>query len=168
METMTTPVHVKPVIPMQPQKSARELYNPLTGEVIEFSSPDSLVENWLSLDEQIRALSNLKRQVDEGIILLTERQTESKTARFAGMAGTLKVQFKDTVSYDQDILHEANELVGPAKFREMFKTEFKPQARQLGKFLGTTHTDPTMEAARILIRDAQVVRPAKPSISKDS
>lgn len=168
METMTTPVHAKPAIPMQPRHSARELYNPLTGEVIEFSSPDSLVENWLSLDDQIKTLSNLKRLVDEGIIMLTERQADSKTARFACRAGTLKVQFRDIVKYDQEKLAEANELVGADKFGGLFKTEFKPQARPLGKFLGTTHTDPTMEAARLLIKEAQVVNPSKPSISKDN
>ncbi len=167
MET-TTPVHAKPAVPMQSQTAGRELYNPLTGEVIEFSSPDSLVENWLALSDQIKKLSSLKREVESGILMLTDQPENSKTARFAGMAGTLKVQFKDTISYDQEMLREVKELIGSRKFGEVFKTEYKALARQLGKFLGTTHTDPTMEAARLLVKDAQAVKPAKPSISRDS
>lgn len=165
------PIPVKPETPpiVSEEPNARpEVHNPLTGEIVDFSSPDSLVENFLSLDSQIRQLSALKREVEAGILFLTDIPEGTKTARFAGEAGTLKITFKEYKSYDQDKIRSVLEMIGPERFGQLFKSEFKAIARPLGKFLSTTHTDATMEAARLTVQDAITTKPAKPSITVET
>ncbi len=86
-----------------------------------------------------------------------------KTATLAEDNVMAKVQLKETVSWDQDGLKQALNVIGQDEFRKVFTYEFKPLgARQLNAWLA----DPaTKDEWRTLVTDCRKVKQGNPSIS---
>lgn len=145
--------------------SELEIHNPITGEVVVADDPDALVGQWMATKELIRQIYRYKDEV-ERVLVEMAGEGPTKTTYLETEQGTIKVQRKDIVNFDNEKIEEAVFLMGEANaMKNGIKKVFKPNLTTLRKFLATKQSDKTMETARELLGQSMSERPAKPSVT---
>ena len=116
--------------------------------------------------EHKRGMARMKARLDAINAEIARRavfKDGCKTATMAEDNMRVKVQLKETVSWNQNGLKQALDVIGADEFRKVFTYEFKPlSARQLTAWL----VDPTTKDEwRALVTEARQVKPGNPSVS---
>lgn len=118
---------------------------------------------------EIKRLQGVKALLADRILSESISAPRSgNTFRVESRSGVrLKVELKSKSEWDNDQLLDARNLLGSAKFDELFKSkiEFTAQKRNLTAFLGTVTSDEGIETAKTVIRNAQIETQLPPYIS---
>lgn len=142
-----------------------ELHNPITGEVTIADDPDALVGQWTATKELIRQVYRFKDEL-ERVICEMAGEGPTQTTYLETSQGTIRVQRKNVVKYNNDKLEEAVFLMGENQALKVgIKKVLKPNLTTIRKFLATRQSDKTMETARKLLGESITEQPARPSVT---
>lgn len=123
----------------------------------------SLLKEALDHKHYMAVLKNRLDAINKEVARRAVFKEGCKTATMAEDNVMAKVQLKETVSWNQDGLKKALDVIGADEFRKVFTYEFKSLgARQLNAWLA----DPTTKDEwRTLISECRQVKPGNPSVS---
>lgn len=88
----------------------------------------ALVDQAAALKDTITDLTEQLRRVNLTLAERADYKPGSKTGHLAGRRYVAKVQRKDYVKWDQDLLHDAREVMGDVEFFRVFKWTFEPKS----------------------------------------
>jgi len=131
--------------------------NPLTGEEIDLTNPDEVVESWRDIKDQIRLLVDVQDELERVILAMAPFQGDAKTTRLEASTATLKLTKGTRLVYDKKVLEEASENL-QAEIRDTImerQESYKIKAAPMKKFLASCHTDPQTEAMRLKILETR-------------
>lgn len=148
------------------ENEVRVIANPVTGEEVELTA-SVLVNAWTETKNYIRQLYRFKDLVERNLVELTGPPLDGgRTAYLNTENGKLKIQKKDTTTWDQRVLKEAVFILGPIESESLgIRTEYKPHLGKLRSFLNTEQGDDSLKKAKELIIEAKTVRELKPIIT---
>ncbi len=90
---------------------------------------DALIREAAALDAEIKSKTARLKTLKVQLSALAEYKPGSKTGHLVGGGHKVKVQVKEYVKWDQDKLDQVQSF-NPAKFSEVFKTEYKPVSKK--------------------------------------
>jgi len=88
----------------------------------------ALVDQAATLKATITDLTERLRRVNLTLAERADYKPGSKTGHLAGRHFVAKVQRKDYVKWDQDLLHDVREVMGDVEFFRIFKWTFEPKS----------------------------------------
>ena len=113
------------------------------------TDPATLVDRAAVLKEQITALTDELRQINETLAGTADFKPGSKTGHISGRHYLAKIQLKEYTKWDQSRLNEARAVMGDAEFFRVFKWTFEPvSAKTLAGALEFGQFTELIEAAR--------------------
>lgn len=129
----------------------------------DMSEMNRLMREAFALKARIDADKRRLAEIYSELAAAAEFRDGSKTARVAGQEYLVKVQQRETVTWDQNALREAVRVMGVEEFRKAFTFEYKPISSQS---LKNWMADPsTSDESRRLISAARQVKMGSPSVS---
>ena len=151
---------------IETESDLRVIVNPVTGEEVEITA-SVLVASFMETKELIRALYQYKDLVERNLVEITGPPLDGgKTAYLNTEQGKLKIQKKDSTTWDQKALSEAVFILGPEETSKLgIRTEYKPHLGKLRSFLNTEQGEADLSKAKELIIEAKTVKELKPIIT---
>ncbi|MBO33023.1 MAG: hypothetical protein CMM74_08625 [Rhodospirillaceae bacterium] len=142
------------------------IVNPLTGEEVELTAT-ALVDQWALCKDHIRALYKFKDVIERNLVEITGPPLDGgRTAYLNTGVGKVKIQRKDSTTWDQPLLSEAVFLLGPQETRRLgISTLYKPHLGKIRSFLNTEQADPDLRKAKELIIESKTLKELKPIIT---
>lgn len=129
----------------------------------DMSEMNRLMREAFALKARIDADKRRLAEIYSELAAAAEFRDGSKTARVAGQEYLAKVQQRETVTWDQNMLREAVKAIGVDEFRKAFTFEYKPKS---AKVLKDWMADPaTSEESRRRISAARQVKLGSPAVS---
>lgn len=120
----------------------------------------ALIREGAGLKNEIDSKTKRLREINKQLAELAEYKAGSKTGSLVGAGYKVKVQLKETISWDQDKLDDTRQCLGDEVFFKVFKWKFEPQSKKdLDGFL--EYAD---EKYRSPILGAMTVKPAQPQV----
>lgn len=145
-----------------PVTSVEEMFADIAPDVSGLSV-DQMIREYVRLDKKIKEAA-LERGAYHAALL--ERAAMARNGQntvhleTADQKQRVKVEFKNKSVCDQEQLEYARELLNDEKFRELFKVEYSPKARNLKSFMNTVSADERIETAKGIIQEAVKEVPA--------
>lgn len=132
-------------------------------------SLEDALNEFVRIQNRYSELAEEKKRIMEILIpaAIEARQERSNTCRISNHNGkvVIKVEFKNHVACNTNVLNEVKEMIGEDRFEELFKVEYTPKKRTLAPFLATKTTDERIETAKEKIAEALTIGPASPQFT---
>lgn len=132
-------------------------------------SQDEVIREYLRLDRVVKEAAN-QRAWAASILAQNAAQDRGnlKTVHVESADGQtrIKVEFKTEWKVtDQSEMEVVKELLGPTRFKELFKIEYVPRARAMQSFLATSSGDERFRAAKDIVKMFVIEQDKMPSVS---
>lgn len=133
-------------------------------------SSDQAIREYVRLDKVIRDAASERNWV-KGILTANaeaERNGTIKTVHVETADGSQKVKVEFKTEWEvknQNEMETVRELLGEARFSEIFKTEYTPKARALQSFLNTSSGDERFKTAKTIIKEIVKEVPKTPTVT---
>lgn len=133
-------------------------------------SSDQAIREYVRLDKIIRDAASERNWV-KGILTASaeaERNGTMKTVHVETADGSQKVKVEFKTEWEvknQSEMETVRELLGEARFSEIFKTEYTPKARALQSFLNTSSGDERFKTAKTIIKEIVKEVPKTPTVT---